>query len=285
MRKIMFLFAAAVVLAVVGCSKDDAALNDVQYVSELKINFDGGTRLSASHSAAGLKFAWEDGDVVYVFEDGIKGEGKYLVYDAESDLFKPKRDSDKLEVGKKYFAVTNTASPYANIQEGTGFTSVLVKLVVGAGTEYIPMITDVFTATEENTMATMHHLVGVVEIPVKAVSEGAKLVQLFISSKNNVMSGNFYASPEAPYFIRSSRGYSDIGNQDTSDTPIDLSTTEATSIFVPAFPGTYEAESIYFSGKLVGEKKYVDIETERSLTVERGKITKVSELVLDYIAE
>ena len=246
MRKIMFLFAAAVVLAAVGCSKDDAALNDAQYVSELKINFEGGTRLSASHSAAGLKFAWEDGDVVYVFDDGIKGEGKYLVYDAESDLFKPKRDSDKLVVGKKYFAVTNTASPYANIQEGTGFTSVLVKLVVGAGTEYIPMITDVFTVTAENTMATMHHTVGMVEIPVKAVSEGAKLVQLFISSKNNVMSGNFYASPKAPYFIRSSRGYSDIGNQDTSDTPIDLSTTEATSIFIPVFPGTYEAESIYF---------------------------------------
>ena len=285
MKKIMFLFAAAVVLAAVGCSKDDAALNDVQYVSELKINLEGDTRVSASHSAAGLKFAWEDGDVVYVFEDGIKGEGKYLVYDAESDLFKPKRDSDKLVVGKKYFAVTNTASPYANIQEGTGFTSVLVKLVVGAGTDYIPMITDVFTATEENTMATMHHLVGVVEIPVKAASKGAKLVQLFISSRNNVMSGSFYASPEAPYFIRSSRGYSDIGNQDTSDTPIDLSTTEATSIFIPVFPGTYEAESIYFSGKLVGEKKYVDIETERSLTVERGKITKVSELVLDYIAE
>ena len=251
----------------------------------MKINFDGDTRVSASHSAAGLKFAWEDGDVVYVFEDGIKGEGKYLVYDAESDLFKPKRDSDKLVAGKKYFAVTNTASPYANIQEGTGFTSVLVKLVVGAGTEYIPMITDVFTVTAENTMATMHHTVGMVEIPVKAVSEGAKLVQLFISSKNNVMSGNFYASPEAPYFIRSSRGYSDIGNQDTSDTPIDLSTTEATSIFIPVFPGTYEAESIYFSGKLLGENKYVDIETERSLTVERGKITKVSELVLDYIAE
>ena len=70
MKKIMFLFAAAVVLAAVGCSKDDAALNDVQYVSELKINFDGDTRVSASHSAAGLKFAWEDGDVVYVYEDG-----------------------------------------------------------------------------------------------------------------------------------------------------------------------------------------------------------------------
>ena len=103
MKKIMFFVAAAFALVAVGCSKDDAALNDVQYVSELKINFDGGTRLSASHSAAGLKFAWEDGDVVYVYEDGIKGEGKYLVYDAESDLFKPKRDSDKFACLKKDF--------------------------------------------------------------------------------------------------------------------------------------------------------------------------------------
>lgn len=284
MRKIMFLFAAAVVLAVVGCSKDDAALNDVQYVSELKINFDGDTRVSASHSAAGLKFAWEDGDVVYVYEDGnTDATRKKFVYDTESASFKPDSDSDRLEVGKNYFAGFKAQSIKMYITDGR--TEVSFWLDYYDGIKGIPMITDVFTATEENTMATMHHLVGVVEIPVKAASEGAKLVQLFISSRNNVMSGNFYASPEAPYFIRSSRGYSDIGNQDTSDTPIDLSTTEATSIFVPAFPGTYEAESIYFSGKLVGEKEYVDIETERSLTVERGKITKVSELVLDYIAE
>ena len=284
MKKIMFLFAAAVVLAAVGCSKDDAALNDVQYVSELKINFDGGTRLSASHSAAGLKFAWDDGDVVYVYEDGIKGEGKYLVYDAESDLFKPKRDSDKLEVGKKYFAVTNTASPYANIQEGTGFTSVVVKLVVGAGTEYIPMISDVFTVTAENTMATMHHTVGMVEIPVKAAVDGTQLLQLWVDTEraNKAISGFYEVVPVAPYPFTIVSNFYESANQLYDNHPTDLSTTEATSIFVPAFPGTYDPIDFHYK---LDDKRVVVIETERSLTVERGKITKVSELVLDYIAE
>ena len=284
MKKIFYFFAATLVLAAVGCSKDDAASNDAQYVSELKINFEGGTRLSASHSAAGLKFAWDDGEVVYVFEDGIKGEGKYLTYDAESDLFKPKRDSDKLVVGKKYFAVTNTASPYANIQEGTGFTSVLVKLVVGAGTEYIPMITDVFTVTAENTMATMHHTVGMVEIPVKAAVDGVQLLQLWLKTEraNKAISGFYYVAPVAPYPITMSSNFYESANQLYDNHPIDLSTTEATSIFVPAFPGTYDPIDFHYK---LDDKRVVVIETERSLTVERGKITKVSELVLDYIAE
>ena len=285
MKKIMFLFAAAVVLAAVGCSKDDAALNDVQYVSELKINFEGGTRLSASHSAAGLKFAWEDGDVVYVFEDGINGgEGKYLAYDAESDSFKPQRDSDKLEVGKKYFAVTNTASPYANIQEGTDFTSVLVKLLVGAGTEYIPMITDVFTVTAENTMATMHHTVGMVEIPVKAAVDGVQLLQLWLRTEraNKAISGFYHVAPVAPFPFTIISNFYASANQLYDNHPIDLSTTEATSIFVPAFPGTYDPIDFHYK---LDDKRVVVIETERSLTVESGKITKVSELVLDYIAE
>lgn len=279
------MFAAAVVLAAVGCSKDDAALNDVQYVSELKINFESGTRFSASHSAAGLKFAWEDGDVVYVFEDGINGgERKYLAYDAESDSFKPQKDSDKLEVGKKYFAVTNAASPYAYVQEGTGFTRALVKLVVGAGTEYIPMITDVFTVTAENTMATMHHTVGMVEIPVKAAVDGVQLLQLWLDTEraNKAISGFYNVAPVAPYPFTIVSNFYESANQLYDNHPTDLSTTEATSIFVPAFPGTYDPIDFHYK---LDDKRVVVIETERSLTVERGKITKVSELVLDYIAE
>ena len=66
MKKIMFFVAATFALAAIGCSKDDVAADDVQYVSEITLNFEGGdSRVAATHSAAGLKFAWENGDAVY----------------------------------------------------------------------------------------------------------------------------------------------------------------------------------------------------------------------------
>ena len=279
----MFLFAAAVVLAVVGCSKDDAALNDVQYVSELKINFEGGTRLSASHSAAGLKFAWEDGDVVYVYEDGnTDATRKKFVYDTESASFKPDSDSDRLEVGKNYFAGFKAQSIKMYITDGR--TEVSFWLDYYDGIKGIPMITDVFTATEENTMATMHHLVGVVEIPVKAAVDGTQLLQLWLITEraNKAISGFYNVVPVAPYPFTIVSNFYESANQLYDNHPIDLSTTEATSIFVPAFPGTYDPIDFHYK---LDDKRVVVIETERSLTVERGKITKVSELVLDYIAE
>ena len=289
MKKIFYFFAATVVLAAVGCSKDDAASNDAKYVSEIKIGFEGDTRVSASHSAAGLKFAWEDGDEVYVYEDGnTEAIAKMLEYDAASATFKPMAGSytNMLEVGKKYFAVTYSDWYWISVDENTGASVVESKLGNGLGLEMIPMISDVFEATAENTMATMHHLVGVVEIPVIAAVDGVQLQQMYLYTQraNSAVSGYFAVSPVAPYdLIYSGRtGYFESANQTNSDAPIELSTTKATSIFIPAFPGIYEP--IDFKYTLVGNNEEV-FETERSLTVERGKITKVSEMVLGNIVE
>ena len=289
MKKIFYFFAAAVVLAAVGCSKDDAASNDAKFVSEIKIGFEGDTRVSASHSAAGLKFAWEDGDAVYVYEDGnTEATAKILEYDAASATFKPLagNDDEKLEVGKKYFAVTYSDWYFISKDENTGASVVESKLGNGSGLEMIPMISDVFEATAENTMATMHHLVGVVEIPVIAAVDGVQLQQMYLYTQraNSAVSGFFAVSPVAPYdLIYSGRtGYFESANQTNSDAPIELSTTKATSIFIPAFPGIYEP--IDFKYTLVGDNEMI-IQTERSLTVERGKITKVSEMVLGYTEE
>ena len=281
----MFLFAAAVVLAAVGCSKDDAASNDAKFVSEIKIGFEGDTRVSASHSAAGLKFAWEDGDAVYVYEDGnTEATAKILEYDAASATFKPQSGSDTnmLEVGTEYFAVTYSDWYFISKDENTGASVVESKLGNGLGLKSIPMISNVFEATAENTMATMHHLVGVVEIPVKAAVAGAKLQQmsLYTQRANSAVSGYFAVSPVAPYdLIYSGRtGYFENANQTASGASIELSTTEATSIFIPAFPGSYNP--IDFKYTLEGGSEKV-IENTRSLTVERGEITKVSEFILE----
>ena len=68
MKKTMFMFAAA--LMMVACSNEEVAVNDdVQYVSELKVNF-GGSRVAATHDpASGLKFAWEEGEEIQVYEN------------------------------------------------------------------------------------------------------------------------------------------------------------------------------------------------------------------------
>ena len=167
-----------------------------------------------------------------------------------------------------------------------GASVVESKLGRGTGTKNLPMISDVFEATAENTMVTMHHLVGMVEIPVKAAVAGAKLQQmsLYTLRANNAVTGYFAVSPVAPYeLIYGDRtGYFENANQTASMTPIELSTTDATSIFIPAFPGIYEP--IDFKYTLVGDNEVI-VETNRSLIVERGKITKVSEMVLGDNAE
>ena len=110
MKKIFYFLAATVVLAAVGCSKDDAASNDAKYVSEIKIGFEGDTRVSASHSAAGLKFAWEDGDVIYVSRtaSAVMANEEFK-YDASSGTFRPGENSSSLIAGEKYIAVYNAS--------------------------------------------------------------------------------------------------------------------------------------------------------------------------------
>lgn len=283
MKKIMFFVAATFALAAIGCSKDDVAADDVQYVSEITLNLEGDSRVSTEHSTDGLKFAWENGDVIYVWEDKNESAiSKLFTYDATSDSFKANGvgDEGKLEIGKKYFATTQGSSLY-KISIGTdGNSKIDQELKNGVGISMNSMITDVFEATTENTMATMHHIVGVVEIPVKAAVAGKKLQQLGLNSQtaNQSIRGIFYISPMAPYVVDDEYGYFDTYNQTNSDTPIDLSTTESTSIFVPAYPGTYSTIDVKYT--LVGDTEQT-IKTNHQLVVERGKITKISEFVLE----
>ena len=202
MKKIMFLLAATVVLAAVGCSKDDAAQEEVKYVSEIKIGFEGDTRVSASHSAAGLKFAWEDGEEIWLNEynpDRI-GINYYYVYDASSKTFKAKDESYKLQEGKKYFAMAGNYLFISVKLDDAGNIIAQPSLKITTGLSNIPMITDVFTASADGTVATMHHLVGVVEVPVKLAPESTcnVLYQLSLGGVNG-LSGEFTAIPEAPY--------------------------------------------------------------------------------------
>ena len=288
MKKIFYLFAATVVLAAVGCSKDDAAAQEeVKYVSEIKIGFEGDTRVTAEQIASGLKFSFEDGEEICLNEynpDRI-GINYYYVYDASSKTFKAKDESYKLQEGKKYFAMAgNYMSISVKVVDGN--IEAYPELDTNTGIKDMPMISDIFTASADGTIATMHHLVGVVEVPVKLNTDGSVvdvLYQLELSGVSG-LSGEFTAIPVAPYFKSVTAPYSTT----TSDVlNVTLSAESATSVFIPVLPGTFtDAISLnrfyHIDGDLQNSGAALggSYSDPKTLVVERGKITKVTEHTL-----
>jgi hypothetical protein len=174
---------------------------------------------------------------------------------------------------KKVFD-TNFAADLTIMEEATE----LLSRVKNGGK--LPMITDVFEATAENTTATMHHTVGVIEIPVKAAAAGVKLQQLGLKQTSPAIRGEFNMSPGVlDSWTYGGVGYFDSYNQKSNDPLIELSNTKATSIFIPAWPNTYTSATIAYTLEGGTEKTITTAIT--NLTVVRGKITKVSEVTLE----
>ena len=241
----MFLLAATVVLAAVGCSKDDAAQEEVKYVSEIKIGFEGDTRVTAEQIASGLKFSFEDGEEICLNEynpDRI-GINIYYVYDASSKTFKAKYESDKLQEVKKYFAM---AGSYMSIMVDVVDGKIVTYPKLGAEAEIsdIPMISDVFTASADGTIATMHHLVGVVEVPVKLSEDSTndRLGKIILSGSTGInLSGDMIATPAAPYLKEVKGG----GDETTSgNLDIKLSKDAAISVFIPVLPDIFSITAV-----------------------------------------
>ena len=283
MKKIMFLFAAAVVLAAVGCSKDDAALNNAQYVSELKINFEGGTRVNASHSAAGLKFAWEDGDVIRVRPISNINAVYEFAYNSESSSFVATSANGYLKVGDEYIAEAGKAGTFAVIGDNKA-KGVLVAAATEEFGQNLPMVSDKFTAESKNTIATMHHIAGVVEIPVKTAEGTLSLTDIQLCNPY----GSYYDGWAGTYNVDLSTlvatladGQGETYKKLSIEGGKEISTT-TTSIFIPVLPMQDVNVLLQYklAGKAYSNNVYFD---DNTLTVERGKITKISEVTLvDY---
>ena len=281
MKKFMFFIAAAVSLAAVGCSKDDAAPEQVQYVSELTLKFEGDTRVSGSHDATkGFSFEWGNGDGVKIYENGTTKVLHYK-YDATSGIFKPVFDgnANKMEVGKQYFVVRSTSEANTTIVDGKNTTELNISETI----EDIPLISDVFTANASGTVATMHHLQGIVEIPVKLSASAANLSieEFCLTTDENTLSCEiFTATPEAPYFKGISSTYYSFAS--SFATNVTLSKESATSIFVLVLPGTFtNVEMEYYYTRPGGSEPVeatVKFDASKTLVVERGKITKLPEV-------
>lgn len=279
MKKTMFVFAAA--LLMVACSNEEVAVNDdVKYVTELKLNFGSGdSRIAATHSTAGLNFAWEQGDEIIVVQnrEGYSAS-VYYEYDKTTESFKPK-SSVAMQEGTEYFAVMRPSSTCDVANEGTDNVQVGLKLENNISMKKLPLISDVFTADAGGTIATMHHLVGMVEIPVK-LKDGATITTITgftLFASGGKLGGNFTAKPMSSYIKDTSTGY-DTAYENGG--PYTLNTTTATSVFIPVLPGTYNDVKLNYNYNYDynSTSKQVNL---GNITVERGKITKVAETTVN----
>lgn len=272
MKKIMLFFVVACIMA--ACNNDNEVLNEPQYITEFKADFSADTRMTVNPSAAGLKFTWENGDDLYVFQaDDQTVSQKRYEYDAATQTFKLSTGGyAAMEAGKKYFATSDVfaVKPFTIEEDEIHFKTELYYT-----SKYdiadIPLISDVFDAKADGTIARMHHTVGVVEVPVKldAESSSTTLKNLGFSKS----AGTFIATPKFPYFKEITNGtYSSWANMGDKE----LNTTTATSIFIPMLPGTYVNPKLNYNyGSTSGQKSLTG-----TLTVERGKITKLPEQTL-----
>ena len=272
MKKIMLFFVVACIMA--ACNNDNEMLNEPQYITEFKADFSADTRMTVNPSVAGLKFTWENGDNLYVFQaDNPSVYYKKYEYDADTKTFKLSTGGyAAMEAGKKYFATSDVfaVKPFTIEEDEIHFKTELYYT-----SKYdiadIPLISDVFDAKADGTIAHMHHTVGLVEVPVKLDTESSSTTLKNLGFPQSA--GHFIATPAWPYFkLATDASYSSWANMGDKE----LSTTTATSIFIPMLPGTYVNPKLNYNyGSTSGQKSLTG-----TLTVERGKITKLPEQTL-----
>ena len=273
MKKIMLFFVVACIMT--ACNNDNEMLNEPQYITEFKADFSADTRMTVNPSAAGLKFTWENGDDLYVFQaDDPTVYQKRYEYDAATQTFKLATGGyTAMEAGKKYFATNDVF--YSGIVFTMEGDEIHFKAKLYYTTEYdiadIPLISDVFDAKADGTIARMHHTVGVVEVPVKLDTESSSTTLKNLGFPQSA--GHFIATPASPYFKEATdASYSSWANMGDKE----LNTTTATSIFIPMLPGTYVNPKLNYNYGSTSRQNSLT----GTLTVERGKVTKLPEQTL-----
>ena len=272
MKKIMLFLAVAGIMA--ACNNDNEVVNEPQYITEFKAVFGGAdTRMTAT-ADNGLKFAWDDGDKLYVFNPNDELDYYVYVYDLSNDKFNldfSNYYNEGLTVNESYFATSQ-------ILDTESYTSVGEKFAVktnfyDAHLSNIPLISDLFFAKADGTIATMHHTVGVVEVPVKLSAESTiselELSGVIITVEGANVIGQFYATPESPYYAGIIEGYEEsYANQSAT-----LNKSTSVSFFIPMLPGTYVNPKLSYYDE--NDNLAAEPELTGTLTIERGMVTQL----------
>lgn len=276
MKNIMFFMVAALAWVVTACSEDEAVINNNEnLIKEISLVIEGSdSRVSYTPDATGLKFEWEDGNRV-------------IVLPAEADNhtaveFKYNKSSEKfvsntgLEAGKKYYAIYDFTQSPADCNVG-GISAGLC-LAADGKLGSLPMVSDIFTATAEGTISTLHHTCGVVEIPFTGNGTLSNVdFNAYNSTSDKLVRGDFTLSftDEGKIGTITKGQYLDSNTYMTESTtrlgdPLTLSSTPQ-SLFIPLLPGTYNNVKIKNNNKTVAENL--------SVTVERGKVHKKAQAI------
>ncbi len=282
MKKIMFFVAAAFALVAVGCSKDEVAVNDeVQYITEFKADFAGAdTRIAVTHNpASGLKFSWENGDKLYIY--AYEDNKAYATYEYESTGNFKHISGTAMAAGKKYFATNQLPIDYPLYFTKDSEGKIKYKMTLGTGgVKNLPLISDIFLADTNGTIAKMHHTVGVVEIPVMLSSTSTKdqLQLKKFAFRGGIVSGQFFATSESPYFMDDANNINNVFSEAWVEEAVTLSKEKVTSCFIPVFPGNYD--SVYFKYEDIEDSQVTTYVAGANVTVVCGKITKLGQINL-----
>lgn len=268
MKKIMFFMVAALAWVVTACSEDEAVINNNEnLIKEISLSIEGSnSRMAYEATDAGLKFTWEDDDIVYVFPAEADNHTEVVfTYDSNTGKF---TSGTGLEAGKRYYAI------YGNSQTGDKYNvgGVSAALTL-SGTEpltNLPMVSDIFTATADGTFSTLHHTCGVVEIPFTGTGTLDKVQFNAFYSTEPYVRGDFTVSftnddKVGTITKGNMNGYVYIYENTTYYNPLTLTSTPQ-SLFIPLLPGTYNNVIIF------NNDGYNELAENLSVTVERGKV-------------
>lgn len=171
MKKIFLLMAAVVAFAAVSCENDNLNPNpDKQFVKELTVNIvNEGSKVTVTEDASAIHFDWENGDKIYAYLYEVDANARVdeFTYDAASEKFVAAGAG--LEVGKAYYVVSGNISTIFDFNDGS--ISANFNLNSAHPMDELPMMSDKFVASAEGTIADLHHLASIVEIPVIGTGE------------------------------------------------------------------------------------------------------------------
>ena len=171
MKKIFLMMAAVVAFAAVSCESDNLNPDpDKKFVKELTVNIvNESSKVAVTEDAEAIHFDWEDGDKIYAYLYEVDANDcvDEFTYDAASEKFVA-ADSG-LEVGKAYYVVSGNL--FTSFKFNNGSISANFSLNSGHSLSDLPMMSDKFVASAEGTIADLHHLTSIVEIPVIGTGE------------------------------------------------------------------------------------------------------------------
>lgn len=275
MKKIMLFFAVACIMA--ACNNDNEVLNEPQYITEFNAVFGGAnTRMTTDASAAGLKFSWEDEEIIYVYNP--TDEDDYFEYKYNSStgkfvLYYAQKNDEGMTVNQTYFATTHLL--YANSFTTVDGSFAVKTQLYNSGVSAISLISGPFMAKADGTIASMHHTVGVVEIPVKlgAGSTINELGNVSIYIPGAELVGEFYATPESPYCAGNVED-GDFFDEAYACQSATLNESTSVSFFIPMLPGTYTNPQLWYYDE--NDDPVINpVNLTGTLTIERGKVTKL----------